>query len=251
MISACLFSKEESEYDKCFSEISKAIKRHPRLIVSDFEKAILNSLTKHFPNSKIAGCFFHLTQNLWKKMGEYNLQSKYDKEKENRVYKSFSYLKCLAFLPPNDVIQAFQFIKSSSPVQFAGILKYFETYYIGKRVKQNAELRKVPMFPINIWSVYERVLNDDPRCNNSLEAWHNAFALKVGDAHPTIYKFIQHLREEQDSAIKWIAQVHSGIKVADNIKERKRNERIKFVVQNYSNNSLRDFFECLLPAIKN
>ncbi len=139
MISACLFSKEESEYDKCFSEISKAIKRHPRLIVSDFEKAILNSLAKYFPNSRVAGCYFHLTQNLWRKMGEYNLQTKYDKEKENRIYKSFSCLKCLAFLPPNDVIRAFQFIKTSSPAEFAGILKYFETYYIGKRVKQNAD----------------------------------------------------------------------------------------------------------------
>jgi hypothetical protein len=86
-------------------------------------------------------------------MGEFNLQSKYDKEKENRIYKSFSCLKCLAFVPPNDVIRAFQFIKSSAPAEFTGVLKYFETYYIGRRVKQNAELRKVPMFPINIWSV--------------------------------------------------------------------------------------------------
>jgi hypothetical protein len=81
-------------------------------------------------------------------------------------------------LPPNDEIPAFQVIKSTSPFEFAGVLKYFETYYKGKREKQNVELRKVPMFPKNIWSVYERVLNDDPRCNNSIEAWHNAFLPK-------------------------------------------------------------------------
>jgi hypothetical protein len=169
----------------------------------------------------------------------------------NKIYKSFGFLKCLAFVPVGDVIHAFNFIKSNAPPEFNGILKYFETYYIGKRLKKNSDLRKMPMFPIQIWSVYDRVINGDPRCNNSLEAWHNAFSIKVGDAHPTVYKFIQHLREEQDSVVKWIAQVNSGIKVQENAKERKKSERIKYVVLSYDKNRLTDYFSSLLPALKN
>ena len=86
LLSSCLYSKEEVEYDKCFAQISSNIKTHPRLIIVDFEKAILNSLANFFLHSKIAGCYFHLAQNLWKKIGENNLQAKYDKEKENKIY---------------------------------------------------------------------------------------------------------------------------------------------------------------------
>lgn len=47
LLSSCLYSKEEVEYDKCFSHISSHIKTHPRLIVADFEKAILNSIARN------------------------------------------------------------------------------------------------------------------------------------------------------------------------------------------------------------
>ena len=60
-------------------------------------------------------------RKLWKKLGEFILQSKYDKEKVTKIYKSFGFLKRLAFVPVCDVINAFNFIKSFAPLEFNGV----------------------------------------------------------------------------------------------------------------------------------
>ena len=54
-----------------------------------------------------------------------------------------------------------------------------------------------PKFPPRLWSVYERVLNDEPRTTNMLEGWHRRFSSIVAKHHPNIYDFIGCLRSEQ------------------------------------------------------
>jgi hypothetical protein len=56
---------------------------------------------------------------------------------------------------------------------------------------------KAGKFPLQAWSVYERVLNQDPRTNDFLEGWHRRFGSIVGVAHPDVYKFIASLKSEQ------------------------------------------------------
>ena len=52
-------------------------------------------------------------------------------------------------------------------------------------------------FAFKFWSVYERVLNDEPRTPNMLESWHRRFGTLVEEHHPNIYDFIGCLRSEQ------------------------------------------------------
>jgi hypothetical protein len=92
-------------------------------------------------------------------------------------YKAFNCLKALAFVKPEDVFAAFEYIKSIAPQSFKPILRYFEKNYIGKKHPTLANQRAIPLFPIQLWSVYERVLQDKPRTNNSLESWHAAFSV--------------------------------------------------------------------------
>ena len=92
-------------------------------------------------------------------------------------YRTFRYLKALAFVPPVDVFAAFEWVKTEAPESFTPMIEYFETFYIGKINPRNENQRVVPMFPIKLWSVYDRVINGMPRTNNSLEAWHKVFAV--------------------------------------------------------------------------
>ena len=123
------------------------------------------------------GCYFHFVQNLWKNVQKKKLVNNYNKDKTFR--KAFRQLECLAFVPPKDVIHAFKYISSNAPNSFKEMLTYFEKYYIGNLKRGSQNQRKIPMFPIKIWSVYNRVLAGEPRTNNSLEAWHKQFEVKI------------------------------------------------------------------------
>ena len=56
------------------------------------------------------------------------------------------------------------------------------------------EGRKKPQFDYTLWNVYDRVVADLPRSNNSLEGWHNAFATRVSVTHPTIKRLAEKIR---------------------------------------------------------
>ena len=56
---------------------------------------------------------------------------------------------------------------------------------------------KEARFPPKIWSVYDRVINQDHRTNNFLEGWHRRFSSIVDVQHPDIYKFLSKLTGEQ------------------------------------------------------
>ena len=48
-----------------------------------------------------------------------------------------------------------------------------------------------------MWNMHERILDDLPRTNNSLEGWHNHMLANVNCYHPIIWKFLQILKREQ------------------------------------------------------
>ena len=56
---------------------------------------------------------------------------------------------------------------------------------------------KTSNIPPKIWSVYDRVINQDPRTNNFLEGWHWRFLTIVDVHHQDIYKFLSKLTGEQ------------------------------------------------------
>ena len=56
---------------------------------------------------------------------------------------------------------------------------------------------KEARFPPQIWSVYDRVINQDPLTNNFLEGWHRRFSSIVDVHHPDIYKLLSKLTGEQ------------------------------------------------------
>jgi hypothetical protein len=80
-------------------------------------------------------------------------------------------LACLAFLPLEDVVEAFEAIQLKAPKECVPLYKYFEENYIGKLNRGNRP-RKDPMFALTQWNVHDRTMDGMPRTSNNIEGWH-------------------------------------------------------------------------------
>jgi hypothetical protein len=73
-----LKNKSRIIYDKFLSVIRRLIPNlRPAIIMSDFEKAAIDSFSATFPNAKLSGCLFHLAQNVQKKIKSLGLSPLY------------------------------------------------------------------------------------------------------------------------------------------------------------------------------
>ena len=88
----CLFvllpNKTQATYRRMWEQVQLLCPlAHPAEILMDFEKAAMTSFEHTWPTSMVKGCFFHLTQSLWRKVQAVGLQSQYshDEEFANRI----------------------------------------------------------------------------------------------------------------------------------------------------------------------
>ncbi|CAF3251734.1 unnamed protein product [Rotaria sp. Silwood2] len=114
-----------------------------------------------------------------------------------------------AFVPVLDVIKAFDLVADDFDDEADDFLGYFKKTWIGEPKKRGTG-RKKPLFPIELWNVYDRTVANLPRSNNSIEGWHNAFAKRVAIAHPSISKLTEKIRREQSKFEVDIAQIPQG-----------------------------------------
>ena len=191
-----LTNKSEKTYKVVFDKlISIEPSLDPISVLIDFEIATKNAITSAFPNSSIAGCFFHLGKSVWKKVNNVGLREKYVSEENVRTL--IKMMTCIAFLPTYDVIRGFEAIRDLENYDecLDIVFDYFEDNYLGRPMTNNR--RRRPKFPLSWWNVYNRVQMDLPRTNNSVEGWHNAFQGSLSCCHPTVWLLIDALRREE------------------------------------------------------
>ena len=75
------------------------------------------------------------------------------------------------------------------------ILEWFEKWYVGTKKTTRSKNRCAPVYSIERWSCHSRVLNNEPRTNNLVEGFNNAFSRLLSHAHPSIYKLIDAMRK--------------------------------------------------------
>ena len=228
---ALLPNKEEMTYDRVFRkilEIEPAL--NPMYIMVDFEKAAINALENNFI-SVISGCFFHLSQNIYRRIQADGLAMNYRLDRE--VSLKIKMLPSLAFVPEIDVIDSFNILMQNFPENALSVANYFENTYIGRKLPNGS--RRTPIYPIRLWNMFTRVGNHQARTNNNVEGWHNAFQTSVSGSHPTIGKLLTMLQREQTLQEVTVAKWEAGEmkKVPKKIQE--RNERIQTLVANYNN----------------
>ncbi|KII64465.1 hypothetical protein RF11_03872 [Thelohanellus kitauei] len=117
--------------------------------MSDFESASINSFKEHFPNCRSSGCFFHFTQNIWRKIQSCGLSTDYINNGETRLY--LKILSALAFCEPICVVSYYKqledyFNNLQIIPRLRQILTYFEDTYIGRFHPTEGS---PPLFPID------------------------------------------------------------------------------------------------------
>ena len=119
--------------------------------------------------------------------------------------------------PPTDVFKGLQFLKEICPSEGEELLVYVDVTYVNGPFKKTKtgdmafRIKRVPPpFPPSVWTVHSATLLDCNRRNNLCEGWNTCFQHLVVHHHPTIWKLIEALQQENSSVYVMIAQAMAG-----------------------------------------
>jgi len=237
-IYALLQNKTQETYIRLFEKLTTLnVNLKPTSIMIDFELAVINSLERIFPDCEIKGCFFHLSQNIYRKIQENGLQQRYQEDPDFAL--NLRMIPALAFVPTDEVVGAFEELSDILPQECRPVADYFEDSYIGRPQRRG---RRQPTYAIEMWNMHRRSEAELPKTNNSVEGWHRSFQSNVGSFHPTIWKFIGFIQREQA-----LQQVHCTQILAGHPSQPPRkkyadsNARILTIVRSYRDRNILDY----------
>ncbi|CAF2249018.1 unnamed protein product [Rotaria magnacalcarata] len=192
-------------------------------------------------------CLFHFGQCIWRNIQNHGLQKKYQEDKSFHL--NIKKLIALAFVPVLDVIKAYESIVDDFEDDADEFLDYFEKTWIEERKKRGTG-RKKQRFPVELWNVHDRVSQNLPHSNNSIEGCHNAFAQHVSITHPTINKSTAKIRTEQSKFEIDIAQIRLGHEPkSKKATYRKLDDRITRLVGDYGAVDLGEYLKNLAANV--
>lgn len=237
--------RSTNSYIRVLMELNKLnTNLKPKSVMTDFEQAALLAFKTVYPDIEQRGCLFHMGQCIWKKLqsiGE--IRQRYVSDPEFAL--SIRQILALAFVPTVDVVSAFDDLMESAffvenQDQIRDLINYFEDNWIGRPGRRGG--RSAPLFAHSLWNSFDAVLQDLPKTNNSVEGWHRGFSELIGANHPTIWKFIDALKTEQNMNEMKIEQYIAGQLPNPSRRVYKDTaERIKNIVNDYTNRPLLDY----------
>ena len=87
----------------------------PTHLIVDFEIASINAFSQYFPTTKVQGCFFHVCQNVWRKVQQLGLGARYMQDPE--FVTKVRVLTALAFATPFDIPEIFNYLFLQLPAE--------------------------------------------------------------------------------------------------------------------------------------
>ena len=224
----------------------------PEIIITDFEIGVISAIGSEIPGTQHKGCFFHLGQSIYRKVISSGLRTEYGTN-ENLSLK-IRQMAALAFLPPNEIKDAWLQLKQTIPDEATHVVNYFDENYVRGKVRRmlrGQEVRNPPLFPPALWSVYDRVEASVPRTQNKVEAWHRRLEVLLGSAHVGLFKLINELRKEQKNMEDVMECIVSGeIRLKLKIKDAEREQRILTVFSERENYEILDFLRALAHNLR-
>ena len=147
-------------------------------------------------------------------MKKRQLLKKYRNDLQSWEY--FQIISALPFLPPNLVKRGFDAASESIPDGWESFTEYVERTYIRGNQGQSGR------YKIRMWNVYDRVKNDLPRTNNSLEGWHRGVNKMLNISRPSIWRLLKFIKTELDRQ-----SVRYNNVIRSSEKQKRRKEQIK------------------------
>ena len=173
-----LESKLAESYTLALSIIKTAAPLfNPPNFMVDFESGEHRAIRNCYPNATIHGCLFH-----WKQAIIRYFTTVLPTFATDAVLRSdFCAVFGLAFVPVADIDHCWTLLKNHGlttlypSASTTTIINYLESTWLYST-----------QYPRDMWSMYQSVLDNDPRTNNVSEGGDNAINTAAGCSHPTI-----------------------------------------------------------------
>ncbi|CAG8467796.1 16919_t:CDS:2, partial [Dentiscutata heterogama] len=226
LVNSLMTNKTAEQYKLLFEILinfaeENGIELAPTRIITDFESAVINMSRYMFPGVINKSCFFHLSQNGWRRIQKYGLAGQYGCDECFSI--KIRCLFALAFLPAQEIPEAFEFLKPLIPSKAKQLVKWFEETYVLGKVRSEIEsdyiIRSAPLFSPQLWSVHDSVDTGVPRTQNVVE----------------------EMQKEQQNIEAQIERIIRGEQVKQKKRLAKKEKRITTIVNNQNNLSLIEF----------
>ncbi|XP_042148461.1 uncharacterized protein LOC121837088 [Ixodes scapularis] len=208
----------------------------PRTVTVDYELAAINAFRAVFPSADVRGCFFHLSQCVYRRLQSEGLQELYAFDPDINLEARM--IPALAIVPQDDVEGAFTELASSIRAELLLVVDYFEDVFIGRLTARG---RRDAQFPIKLWNHHDTVLQGGSKTTNSVEAWHRSFQAHVQCSHPTLWRFLEVLQREDALQLHRLGRLEMGQRFKQASKYAKAAERLKTLAREYDATDVRRF----------
>lgn len=244
----CLLTNKTGEsYTTVLRELKTLIPlAAPRVILVDFERAAINAFNTAYPTATVSGCYFHLSQSVIRKVHEVGLKIQY--ETDNKVREYVRCLSALAFVPPADVIEAFELLVDTMPdVDHLGeVTTFFEyTYIRGRRQRGRGEIYGQALFATDMWNKHDAGTDGIARTTNSVEGWHHGLQSLFQCQHPTMWTFFRGLKLDIQKQKTTFLHAVSGVEHIATKRYRALESRVQRAVQAYGRSEVLVFLRAM------
>lgn len=212
----------------------------PQKILVDFERAAMNEFSTAYPNATVSGCYFHLCQSILRKVNEIGLKTDYENDDNVRQY--IRCLPALAFVPPEDVDEAFDILADSMPQDvhhLDELTTFFEhTYVRGRRQRGRGHNFGPALFPVQNWNQHAAGVSGIARTTNAVEGWHHALQSLYSCHHPTVWTFLTGIKKDMQLQKTVYLQGTAGVTHVSGRKYRQLNARVIRAVAAYGQSEI-------------
>ena len=189
-------NKTEESYKKLFLKLkSLEPTLSPNTIMTDFERAAINAFRTVFPNSDVRSCFFHFSQCIFRFIQSNGIQQLYKSDAEFAL--KMRMISAIAFVPISNVVSYFEYLIENNdfPEEAQPVLDYVEDTWIGRPNRRF--VRRPPRYDHVLWNCFDAARQGTLKTNDACEGWHSSFSKLIEAPHPTIWKFLRILKDEQ------------------------------------------------------
>ena len=208
---AIMSGKSRQLYDVVYARLRDVLPEsvNPEMIMTDYEIALQGGLSQIFPNAEVVGCWFHYSQNVFKKLANVGLKNAFI---ENDIFKIWIKLvMALPLLPKEHIVPTWNELKhqpiprllSSQPLR--KLKSYIQKTWIDQRIE--------------VLSVYGCTY----RTNNSAESSNAQWNAKVGVKHPNFWHLLNVMHDEFEDTCLQMSCLDNNVKIT-------RRQRIKNVL---------------------
>ena len=235
--------KTQTLYTDLFEALDDFGSYEPQSVLCDYEAALHNAIVEVWPGVTPRGCFFHFTQAMWRNLQKTDLVPEYRVE-NSPIRAAFKKMTALAFVPEDVVPEAWRALKPTIPKDMETFVDYFERTWVGTSYK-------APIFAHSRWSQHDATALLLPRSSNIAEGWHHGFNSLLSCSNPTIWKFLECLKKEQNlTDVKITKMMMREAPEPRAAKWRRYDERLQAVINNfYDYACVMDFLACVSNMI--